>query len=93
MLLVVALEPQSAFHLLIICQNNQDTSSVDLACRQCSRSYRRWWIIDLIIPQILVGAVMSNGSLLINKLFGGKWLEKRGFTVSTAERTSELQTL
>lgn len=59
--LVVALASQSVSHLLIICQNNQGTSSVDLACRQHTRSYRRWWIIDLIIPQIHVGPVVSDG--------------------------------
>lgn len=46
------LKPRSVCYLLIICQNNQDISSVDLPYRLRTRSHHRRRIIDLIISSI-----------------------------------------
>lgn len=61
------LKLQSVCHLLIICQNNRDISSVDLPYRLGTRSHHRRRIIDLIISsisgdKILVGPAVRNGS-------------------------------
>lgn len=67
---VTVLKLQSVCYLLIICQNNQDISSVDLPYRLRTRSHHRRRIIDLIISsisgdKILVGPAVRNGSVAL----------------------------
>lgn len=61
---------QSVCHLLIICQNSKDISSIDLPYRLLMRSHHRRRITVLIISgigrdKILVGPAVRNGSAAV----------------------------